>query len=116
MCAMFAFCEVTDPADADLYESEVVRKTELDAISARLANDGLRTSETKPLVSGITQAALMADGFLSAASFQRTTAVLAEASLVQRIDEMNGLKENVIVGQTIPVTNEALAERAGANV
>ena len=114
LCAMFAFCEVTDPADSDLYKGELMRKTDLATIETDLRGRGLKAPAAKPLVCGITQSALMAEGFLSAASFQRTTHVLAEASLTRRIDEMTGLKENVIVGQTIPVTGDALAERADA--
>jgi len=51
---------------------------------------------------GITKASLSTDSFISAASFQETTKVLNEAAVAGKVDELNGLKENVIVGHRIP--------------
>jgi DNA-directed RNA polymerase subunit beta' len=63
------------------------------------------------VVLGITRRALYTDSWLSAASFEQTTDVLTEASLLGREDKLVGLKENVIIGRLIPVT----AERAAMN-
>ena len=56
----------------------------------------------KPILLGITKAALSTDSFISAASFQETTRVLTEAAINGRVDHLRGLKENVIVGRLIP--------------
>jgi DNA-directed RNA polymerase subunit beta' len=56
----------------------------------------------KPLLLGITRAALTTESFISAASFQETTRVLTEASINGKVDHLLGLKENVIVGRLIP--------------
>ena len=56
----------------------------------------------KPIFLGITKAALSTDSFISAASFQETTRVLTEAAISGKVDDLLGLKENVIVGRLIP--------------
>ena len=55
------------------------------------------------LLLGIKQAAVQSDSFLSAASFQETTKVLTEAALAGKVDELTGLKENVLLGHLVPV-------------
>jgi DNA-directed RNA polymerase subunit beta' len=56
----------------------------------------------EPLLLGITKASLSTDSFLSAASFQETTKVLTEASILGKVDYLQGLKENVLMGRLIP--------------
>ena len=56
----------------------------------------------KPVLLGITKASLSTDSFISAASFQETTRVLTEAAISGKVDDLRGLKENVIVGRLIP--------------
>ena len=56
----------------------------------------------KPVILGITKASLATESFLSAASFQETTRVLTEAAVKGRVDNLLGLKENVIIGKLIP--------------
>ena len=56
----------------------------------------------KPILLGITKAALETDSFLSAASFQETTRILTDAAIKGKVDELSGLKENVIIGKLIP--------------
>ncbi len=70
--------------------------------NARVIREGLKPAVAEPLVLGITQASLTTDSFISAASFQETTKVLTEASLMGKEDHLRGLKENVIVGRLIP--------------
>ena len=70
-------------------------------------NDGFLAEKKKPVkymhvLLGITKASLSTDSFISAASFQETTRVLTEASIMGKRDELRGLKENVIVGRLIP--------------
>ena len=62
----------------------------------------LRFAEGSPVLLGITKAALQTESFLSAASFQETTKVLADAAIKCKIDRLIGLKENVIIGKLIP--------------
>ncbi len=64
--------------------------------------DGGQPAAGKPILLGITKAALSTDSFISAASFQETTRVLTEAAISGKVDELMGLKENVIVGRLIP--------------
>ena len=56
----------------------------------------------KPILLGITKASLETDSFLSAASFQETTRVLTDAAIKGKVDQLLGLKENVIIGKLIP--------------
>ena len=64
--------------------------------------EGKRPATGKPVLLGITKASLETDSFLSAASFQETTRILTDAAVHGRIDHLNGLKENVIIGKLIP--------------
>ena len=61
-----------------------------------------RPASAKPILLGITKASLSTDSFISAASFQETTRVLTEAAISGKVDDLRGLKENVIVGRLIP--------------
>ena len=63
---------------------------------------GKRPATAKPVLLGITKASLSTDSFISAASFQETTRVLTEAAISGKVDDLRGLKENVIVGRLIP--------------
>jgi DNA-directed RNA polymerase subunit beta' len=81
------------------YTNRQLQKSEKAAAKARDAEPA--TSE--PILLGITQAALTTDSFISAASFQETTRVLTEAAVAGKVDNLFGLKENVIVGNLIPV-------------
>ena len=64
--------------------------------------DGGEAAQFEDIILGITKASLNTDSFLSAASFQETTKVLTDAALEGKIDRLNGLKENVIIGKLIP--------------
>ncbi|HAJ01870.1 MAG TPA: DNA-directed RNA polymerase subunit beta', partial [Brevundimonas sp.] len=97
--------EITDPGSTALIKGEHV-----DVIEFEQANEAVRKSRKKdqveakanPLLLGITKASLQTRSFLSAASFQETTRVLTEAALMGKIDTLEGLKENIIVGSLIP--------------
>ena len=64
--------------------------------------EGLRPAVAHPVLLGITKASLQTRSFISAASFQETTKVLNESAVNARVDYLDGLKENVIVGHRIP--------------
>jgi DNA-directed RNA polymerase subunit beta' len=93
--------EITDGGDTTLLKEEQVDREEMDDINSRLGK-GKKKAEGKPILLGITKASLQTRSFISAASFQETTRVLTEASVQGKIDTLNGLKENVIVGRLIP--------------
>ena len=68
----------------------------------RVVKEGGQPAVAKPLLLGITRAALSIESFLSAASFQETTKVLTESAIAGKTDELRGLKENVVIGHLIP--------------
>ena len=80
---------------------EQVDREEMDETNARLEKKQ-KKAEGKPVLLGITKASLQTRSFISAASFQETTRVLTEAAVQGKVDTLQGLKENVIVGRLIP--------------
>ncbi len=94
--------EVTDQGDTDLLKNEQIDKLEFEEINAAMEAAGGRPAMAVPVLLGITKASLQTRSFISAASFQETTRVLTEAALNGKIDSLEGLKENVIVGRLIP--------------
>ncbi|WP_265570145.1 DNA-directed RNA polymerase subunit beta' [Sphingomicrobium nitratireducens] len=93
--------EITDGGDTTLLPGEQVDREEMDEANAKLAPRKKKASGV-PILLGITKASLQTRSFISAASFQETTRVLTEASVQGKVDTLNGLKENVIVGRLIP--------------
>ncbi|MCY7279944.1 MAG: DNA-directed RNA polymerase subunit beta', partial [Sphingomonas bacterium] len=93
--------EITDGGDTTLLAGEQVDREEMDEVNSAMPNKK-KKAEGKPVLLGITKASLQTRSFISAASFQETTRVLTEASVQGKIDTLNGLKENVIVGRLIP--------------
>jgi DNA-directed RNA polymerase subunit beta' len=75
---------------------------ELDEVNDRLIEEGKSPAAGQPVLLGITKASLQTPSFISAASFQETTRVLTEAAVAGKMDTLQGLKENVIVGRLIP--------------
>ena len=71
-------------------------------VNKQLILEGKTPALGRPVLLGITKASLETDSFLSAASFQETTRILTDAAIHGRVDELNGLKENVIIGKLIP--------------
>ncbi len=94
--------EVAEPGDSGLVPGEQIDRSRILGINETLEADGGEPASWQPLLLGITKASLSTDSFISAASFQETTRVLTEASVNGRIDDLRGLKENVIVGRLIP--------------
>jgi len=68
----------------------------------RVLNEGGKPATAIPILMGITKAALNTESFISAASFQETTRVLTDAAIKGKVDNLRGLKENVIIGHLIP--------------
>ena len=93
---------VEDNGDTDMFAGSLVDIYEFEEKNAEAIKEGKRPATGKRLLLGITKASLATDSFLSAASFQETTRVLTEAAVKGKVDELIGLKENVIIGKLIP--------------
>ncbi len=103
--------DIVDAGDADFLPGEQVDATELEAANELVAANGGKLAVGTPVLLGITKASLQTRSFISAASFQETTRVLTEAAVNGKIDTLEGLKENVIVGRLIPAgTGAAMAQ------
>jgi DNA-directed RNA polymerase subunit beta' len=99
---MFGRVKITNPGDTRFTQSDVVEVSTFRAENARVKALGSTEAKGKNLVLGITDVALSTDSWLSSASFQNTTRVLITASTRGQMDELRGLKENVIIGRLIP--------------
>ena len=99
---------VDDAGDSNLMQGSMVDKSEFrvecDKVNARIdaGEEGLKLPRGSVVLLGITKASLNTESFLSAASFQETTKVLTEAAIKGKVDNLLGLKENVIIGKLIP--------------
>jgi len=93
---------IADPGDSDFLVGEHVDKLVFAEVNQALFAENKKRAAGEPLLLGITKASLSTDSFISAASFQETTKVLTEAAAAGKVDFLNGLKENVIMGRLIP--------------
>jgi DNA-directed RNA polymerase subunit beta' len=100
--------EITNTGESTLLPGEQLDQVELDDINDKLIADGRKPASGVPVLLGITKASLQTRSFISAASFQETTRVLTEASVVGKVE---GLKENVIVGRLIPAGTGGMLSR-----
>ena len=99
---MFSRVRVLNPNDTDLLPGEIIeRATLLDEQDAAFAKDG-KLAEYEDLLLGVTKVSLSTESWLSSASFQETARVLIGAAVTGKVDELQGLKENVIIGRLIP--------------
>ncbi len=103
--------EITDNGESTLLVGEQLDREELDRENAKLIAEGLRPASGQPVLLGITKASLQTRSFISAASFQETTRVLTDAATQGKIDTLDGLKENVIVGRLIPAGTGGMLAR-----
>ena len=93
---------VEHPGDTNFLKGEQVEYSQLRDESDRAVKQGKLAARYEQVLLGITKASLATESFISAASFQETTRVLTEAAVNGKIDELRGLKENVIVGRLVP--------------
>jgi DNA-directed RNA polymerase subunit beta' len=106
--------EIDEPGETDLIQGEQLDKIEFDEINAKMKEVGKKQATSHSILLGITKASLQTRSFISAASFQETTRVLTEAAVQGKIDTLDGLKENVIVGRLIPAGTGAMMSRLRA--
>ena len=99
---MLRKCLITSPGDSEFLEGEQAEVARVNIANRELEAAGKMPAQYERSLLGITKASLSTDSFISAASFQETTRVLTEAAVGGKIDELRGLKENVIVGRLIP--------------
>ena len=93
---------IEENGDSNFLPGSMVDALEYDDVNEALIAEGKVPAEGKQVMLGITKASLATNSFLSAASFQETTKVLTEAAIKGKVDNLIGLKENVIIGKLIP--------------
>ena len=99
---MLRKAEIVEPGDTRFLKGEQVERARVLEANERADEQESAPCTWEPVLLGITKASLATESFISAASFQETTRVLTEASVNGKLDELRGLKENVIVGRLIP--------------
>ena len=99
---MMSKVRVEEAGDTNLLPGSMVTKIEFERANEAARAEGLKEATASPTLLGITKASLATDSFLSAASFQETTRVLTDAAIEGKQDYLEGLKENIIIGQLIP--------------
>ncbi len=93
---------IVDPGETEFLVGDRVDRIHYQTVNVALQAEGKKVAKAKPVLMGITLASLGTESFISAASFQETTRILAEAAVSGQIDHLYGLKENVIIGKLIP--------------
>ena len=94
--------EIKKPGDSKYLLGEMIDKIDLQIANEKLKKEGKKPAIAERILLGITKASLHTNSFISAASFQETTRVLTDAAIRGKVDKLQGLKENVIVGRLIP--------------
>jgi len=112
---MFDKVRIKSAGDTNLLPQEIISKSAFHKENARIIAEGGEPATAEMIILGITRSALYTDSFLSAASFQETTNVLTEAAILGKIDELAGLKENVIIGRLIPTVSAEAQHDSLAN-
>ncbi|WP_156298896.1 DNA-directed RNA polymerase subunit beta' [Streptobacillus canis] len=99
---MFQKIRIKESGDSLFLEDELVDKKVIERENEILIAKGKKPAIYEPVIQGITKAAVNTESFISASSFQETTKVLANAAVEGKVDRLEGLKENVIIGKKIP--------------
>jgi DNA-directed RNA polymerase subunit beta' len=106
--------EITEPGDTTYLTGEQIDRIEFEQENHKRLKVNERPAVGMPVLQGITKASLQTHSFISAASFQETTRVLTEAATAGKVDNLTGLKENVIVGRLIPAGTGSVMNRLKA--
>jgi len=99
---MMRCVRITEVGDTNFILEEQVERGRFESQNREVVEKGGEPAKAEPLILGITKASLSTESFISAASFQETTRVLTDASIAGTLDQLRGLKENVIMGRMIP--------------
>ncbi|MAV62057.1 MAG: DNA-directed RNA polymerase subunit beta' [Candidatus Pelagibacter sp.] len=94
--------EITNPGDSNYLPGEIIDRIKFDNVNEELKSKSKKPAIAERVLMGITKASLQTESFISAASFQETTRVLTDAAIRGKVDKLQGLKENVIVGRLVP--------------
>ena len=94
--------KIDESGDTEFLPGSLQERREVDRINDQMVEEGKKPAEYTQELLGITKASLATDSWLSAASFQETTRVLTDASIKGKVDDLMGLKENIIIGKLIP--------------
>jgi DNA-directed RNA polymerase subunit beta' len=94
--------EIKNSGDSNLLPGEIIDRIKFENMNEKLKTDGKKPAVGERVLMGITKASLQTESFISAASFQETTRVLTDAAIKGKVDLLQGLKENVIVGRLVP--------------
>jgi DNA-directed RNA polymerase subunit beta' len=94
--------KIKEPGDSLFMPQEFIDHNAYMEENERLISEGKEPAQAEPILLGITKAALNTDSFLASASFQETNRILTEAALEGKYDNLEGLKENIIIGHLIP--------------
>ncbi len=100
--------EVKNSGDSNLLPGEIIDRIKFEDLNEKLKSEGKKPALGERVLMGITKASLQTESFISAASFQETTRVLTDASIKGKVDTLQGLKENVIVGRLVPAGTGAV--------
>jgi DNA-directed RNA polymerase subunit beta' len=100
---MFRKLRILNPKHTMFLEGEIVDRNRVNKENERIEAEGGEGATHEQLLLGITKASLLTDSWLSAASFQETTKVLTQAAIEGKVDDLEGLKESIIIGHRIPV-------------
>ncbi|MBI1273034.1 MAG: DNA-directed RNA polymerase subunit beta' [Alphaproteobacteria bacterium] len=103
--------EITDAGETTFLSGEQVDRYEFEQVNEKAVLESLKPAQCMPVLQGITKASLQTRSFFSAASFQETTRVLTEAAVAGKVDTLEGLKENIIVGRLIPAGTGSVVNR-----
>jgi len=100
--------EIKESGDSNLLPGEIIDRIKFETLNEKLKSENKKPSIGDRVLMGITKASLQTESFISAASFQETTRVLTDAAIKGKIDTLQGLKENVIVGRLVPAGTGAI--------
>jgi DNA-directed RNA polymerase subunit beta' len=104
--------QIIEPGSSNYVAGEQVERRQALAVNRDLEAEGKVPASFEPVLLGITKSSLNTESFISAASFQETTRVITEAALAGKVDWLNGLKENVILGRLLPAGTGLAARMA----
>ena len=100
--------KVIDGGDSNFLKEDIIDRIKFETINEKLKSEGKKIAIGERMLMGITKASLQTESFISAASFQETTRVLTDAAIKGKVDTLQGLKENVIVGRLVPAGTGAV--------
>ncbi|AAT27768.1 DNA-directed RNA polymerase subunit beta' [[Mycoplasma] mobile] len=99
---MLSKVDIVEPGDSNFFAGSIVDIFEYQEENGRLLSEGKKPAYGKVIIKGAKQSPLLSDSFLAAASFQETAKILVHSAISRKVDELSGLKENIILGHKIP--------------